>query len=95
MELNKETLKKLRGLILFTALLVVVLVNYKAAFRLIGLGFNILFPFILGGGMAFIINAPMQFFERHLFGNKRVKDKKRGELRIVSGGKYNGGKGLG
>lgn len=76
MELNKETLKKLRGLILFTALLVVVLVNYKAAFRLIGLGFNILFPFILGGGMAFIINAPMQFFERHLFGNKRVKDKK-------------------
>ncbi len=76
MELNRETLKKLRGLILFTALLVVVLVNYKAAFQVIGLGFNILFPFILGGGMAFIINAPMQFFERHLFGSQKMKDKK-------------------
>ena len=26
--------------------------------------------------MAFIINAPMQFFERHLFGSQKMKDKK-------------------
>lgn len=76
MELNKETMKKIRSLILFTALLVVALVNYKAVFGVIKVGFNIIFPFVLGGAMAFVINAPMQFFERHLFHNEKMKNKK-------------------
>lgn len=76
MELNKETIKKLQGLILFTALLVVIFVNYKSVFQVLKVGFNITFPFILGAVLAFIINAPMQFFERHLFGNSKMKNKK-------------------
>lgn len=76
MELNKETMKKIRSLILFTALLVVVFVNYRAAFGVIKVGFNIIFPFVLGGAMAFIINAPLQFFERHLFKNNKLKNNK-------------------
>lgn len=76
MELNKETMKKIRSLIVFTALLVVALVNYKAVFGVIKVGFNIIFPFVLGGAMAFVINAPMQFFERHLFHNEKMKNKK-------------------
>lgn len=76
MELNKETIKKLQGLILFTALVVVVLVNYKSVFQVLKVGFNIIFPFILGAVLAFIINAPMQFFERHLFKNEKMKNKK-------------------
>lgn len=76
MELNKETMKKIRSLILFTALLVVALVNYRAVFGMIKVGFNIIFPFVLGGAMAFVINAPMQFFERHLFHNEKMKNKK-------------------
>lgn len=76
MELNKETMKKIRSLILFTALLVVALVNYRPVFGVIKVGFNIIFPFVLGGAMAFVINAPMQFFERHLFQNERMKNKK-------------------
>lgn len=76
MELNKETIKKLQGLILFTALLVVIFVNYKSVFQVLKVGFNITFPFILGAVLAFIINAPMHFFERHLFGNSKMKNKK-------------------
>ena len=76
MDLNKETIKKLQGLILFTAFVVVVLVNYKSVFQVLKVGFNIIFPFILGAVLAFIINAPMQFFERHLFGNSKMKNKK-------------------
>lgn len=76
MDLNKETIKKLQGLILFTAFVVVVLVNYKSVFQVLKVGFNIIFPFILGAILAFIINAPMQFFERHLFGNSKMKNKK-------------------
>lgn len=76
MELNKETMKKIRSLILFTALLVVALVKIRAVFDVIKVGFNIIFPFVLGGAMAFVINAPMQFFERHLFHNEKMKNKK-------------------
>ncbi|MDO5392766.1 MAG: AI-2E family transporter [Eubacteriales bacterium] len=76
MELNKETIKKLQGLILFTAFVVVLLVNYKSVFQVLKVGFNIIFPFILGAVLAFIINAPMQFFERHLFKNEKMTNKK-------------------
>lgn len=76
MELNKETIKKLQGLILFTAFVVVILVNYNSVFEVLKVGFNIIFPFILGAILAFVINAPMQFFERHLFENKKMKHKK-------------------
>ena len=76
MDLNKETIKKLQGLILFTAFVVVILVNYKSVFQVLKVGFNVIFPFILGAVLAFIINAPMQFFERHLFKNKKMQNKK-------------------
>ncbi len=75
MELNKETMKKLRELIIFTALVIVVLVKIRSVFELLKLGINVIFPFILGGAMAFVINAPMQFFERVIFGNPKLRDK--------------------
>ena len=73
MNLDKETLKKIRGLILFTALLVVALVNYDTLFRAAGFCLNIAFPFILGGGIAFLLNAVTTFFEVHLFGKYRER----------------------
>ncbi|MGI6006523.1 MAG: AI-2E family transporter [Ruminococcus sp.] len=76
MKLDKETLKKIRGLILFTALLVVALVNYETLFRAARFGLKIAFPFILGGGIAFLLNAVTTFFETHLFGNRYMKDRK-------------------
>lgn len=36
---------------------------------------GLLFPFILGGAIAFVLNVPMKFLERKLFG--RMKDKNR------------------
>ena len=36
----------------------------------------LLTPFLIGGGIAFVLNVPMSFFEETLFGNKRVKEKK-------------------
>lgn len=75
MELNKETMKKLRELIIFTAFVIVVLVKIRSVLELLKLGINIIFPFILGGAMAFVINAPTQFFERHIFGHSKIKDK--------------------
>ncbi len=66
MELNRENLKKLRGLILFTVIVVVAGVNYR---KLLGLAvslYHIASPFILGAVIAFILNVPMRNIERHL-----------------------------
>ncbi len=75
MELSKDTIRKLRWLIVFTALVVVAFINYKRVFQALLFCWNIIFPFVLGGAMAFIIHAPMQFFERNLFTKRKYADK--------------------
>ena len=76
MNLNNESIKKIRGLILFTALIVIGLWKYEIILDAIAFLFNIMFPFILGGAIAFILNVPMNFIERVLFSNRAVKDNK-------------------
>ena len=75
MELNRETIKKIKGLILFTALVVVCLWKYENALAVLGYIFHIFFPFILGGAIAFVLNVPMNFVERHLFPQERMEKK--------------------
>ena len=67
MDLNRENIKKIRGLIIFTALLVVCLWQYDVVFSAIEFVFGVTFPFILGGAFAFVLNVPMNFIQRHLF----------------------------
>ena len=66
MELNSENMKKLRGLILFTVVAVVVGVNYMGVIRVLGILFNMIYPFILGGAIAFVLNVPMRLLERYV-----------------------------
>lgn len=75
MELSRETIRKLRWLIVFTALVVVAFINYRLVFQALVFCWNIVFPFVLGGAMAFILNAPMQFFERNVFARRRYGGK--------------------
>ena len=35
--------------------------------------FHVIFPFVLGGAIAFILNVPMNFIQRHLFAPERVE----------------------
>ena len=73
MDFNKENLKKIRGLILFTVLVLVVLWNYKLVFRGAVFVWNVILPFVLGGVIAFIINIPMGFIEEKIFGKRKKK----------------------
>ncbi len=76
MELNRENLKKIRGIILFTAVVVACFWKYDVVFKVLGFVFHVFFPFVLGGTIAFVLNVPMSFIERHLFpesGRKRGK----------------------
>ena len=59
MDLSRENIKKIRGLIIFTALLVVCLWKYDVVFAVLRFIFGVTFPFILGGAFAFVLNVPM------------------------------------
>lgn len=67
MDLNKENIKKIRGLIVFTILILVALWNYKMLFAAVGFLGNVILPFAIGGVIAFILNVPMNFIERNFF----------------------------
>lgn len=75
MKLDRETMKKLRELILFTIIILIALANYGLIFEAIRFVFGIIFPFLLGGAIAFVLNVPMSFFEKLIFGNKYLKEK--------------------
>ncbi|QSX07300.1 AI-2E family transporter [Sedimentibacter sp. zth1] len=76
MELNKENLKKLRGLIVFTILVLVFIWKFNVVINVFQFLLGIISPFILGAGFAFILNVPMSFIERKFFEGKKIKDKK-------------------
>lgn len=76
MNLDKKSIKQLRQLILFTIVILVAIWNYAIIFEWIGFAFGIIFPFLLGGAIAFVINVPMNFLEEKIFRNKYLKDKK-------------------
>ena len=68
-------MRKIRKLILFTALLIVVLWKYEEVLEVLGYVGHLIFPFLLGGAIAFVLNVPMNFIERHLFTEKVRKNK--------------------
>lgn len=76
MKLDRETIKKIRGLIVFTVLVLVAAWNYKLVLNGIVALWKVVFPFVLGGAFAFLINIPMNFFERKLFGKAKKRRQK-------------------
>ena len=68
-------MKKLRELIVFTALLVVALWKFNVVLDVIRTIWNIVFPFALGGAIAFVINVPMSFLEKKLFEKSKKGNK--------------------
>lgn len=63
MELNQDTIKKLRGLIVFTVIAAVAGVNYRSLLGVAATLLGMVFPFLLGAAIAFILNVPMRWIE--------------------------------
>lgn len=76
MDLNREVVRKVRELIVFTAILVVCLWKYENVLAVLGFVFHVVFPFVLGGAIAFVLNVPMNFVERHLFPEEKTQKSK-------------------
>ena len=74
MELNKENMKKIRWLIAFSVLLYLGVQNLDVVLKYAKIVWGLLLPFVLGGAMAFVLNVPMAFIERHVFGKAKEKE---------------------
>ena len=66
MELNRDTINKIRGLILFTVITVIIGINYIKVLGLLAAAVNMAAPFILGAAIAFVLNVPMRRIESSL-----------------------------
>ena len=75
MDLSKMSIKKIRELIVFTALLVVALWKFDVVLDVLKTIGQIIFPFILGGAIVFVINVPMSFLEKKIFENVKKENK--------------------
>ena len=75
MDLSKMSIKKIRELIVFTALLVVALWKFDVVLGGLKTIWDIIFPFVLGGAIAFLTNVPMSFLEKKIFENVKKKNK--------------------
>lgn len=74
MELDKKTVRKIQGLVLFTAAVAVVCFKTEAVMQVFQYILGIFYPFIMGGAMAFVINILMRFLERNIFENRWTRE---------------------
>lgn len=87
MESNKKDLKK------WIILVLLIIIAYWSINNLTTIGvwlgniLHIIFPFLLGGCLAFVLNIPMNFFEKKILkGNNKKKTRKKNKklVRIIS-----------
>ncbi len=85
MGFDKVKIKQIRGLILFIAAICLALRYSDEIIGAIGIGIEILTPFILGAVMAFILNLPLRGIENKLLGKWKGKcaDKLKRPIGIV------------
>ena len=74
-DISKKSVKKIRELIVFTAFLVVVLWKFDVVLDVLKAIWGIVFPFVLGGAIAFVTNVPMSFLEKKIFGRAKKENK--------------------
>lgn len=65
--MSKQTIKALRGLMIFAAVLVLAVTNLEQVFMALGLTVSIFKPFLIGAAIAFVINIPMKAIEDKVF----------------------------
>ena len=77
---SKISVKKIRELIVFTAFLVAALWKFDVMLDVLKEIWSILFPFVLGGVIAFVTNVPMSFLEKKIFTKLKKENKAVGKL---------------
>ncbi len=76
MDINRETMKKIMLLILYTVIVLALAMQFERVLVFIGWIIRLVFPFLCGSAIAFILNVPMRFVETRL-PEKRVRKHRR------------------
>ena len=84
MNLDRENMKKLMFLITFTIILLVGVQRLDVVLSTLDVLWTIFFPFVLGAAIAFLLNVPMSFMEKRLFGEEKKEKWKRKLARPLS-----------
>ena len=72
--ITDSDIKKIKGLIVFTIITAIIGFNWRIVLSVLGSIISMLSPFILGGGIAFLLNIPMKHIEKSL----NIKNRKTG-----------------
>ena len=73
MKLDKQTMRSIRHIILFIAVVVLCVINIRELFGVFKFVLGILQPFIWGGAIAFVMNIPLNGIEKRLLKNWKGK----------------------
>lgn len=73
MKLDKQTMRSIRHIILFIAVVILCVINIRDLFGVVKFVFGISQPFIWGGAIAFVMNIPLNGVEKRLLKNWRGK----------------------
>lgn len=77
MGFDKTKIKQIRNLIILCAVLILCIIHSDYLIAQVGFIISILSTFVIGVAIAFVINIPMSFFERTVFGKSKSKHIKR------------------
>lgn len=81
--LNKELKKEILKLITFTIGLIFILIYIKPIGQFLTKGLALIMPFIIGLGIAFVLNILVNFLERTIFSKTKIGTKAKHNLSIV------------
>lgn len=76
MDLNKKNIKKICVIVAFGVILYWILQNISIIGQVLSTISSIIFPFLLGAGIAFVINIPMSIIEKKWFKDRKNKKQK-------------------
>lgn len=71
--MDREKVKSIRGLILFTAVIILGILYFKEVYAVAALLMVIIRPFLIGAAIAFVLNIPMKAIEKLLFSKAKGK----------------------
>ena len=84
MDLNKKDMKNIMLLIVFAVLFYICVQKINSVAAGVVFAWHLVFPFILGGAIAFILNVPMHALEKRIFGKLKEQGRAQKSARPIS-----------
>ena len=72
MNLEKDIVREIKKLIVFTAIIFLCIWKYEVVFQSIHWILDVITPFLIGGAIAFIIGIPVSYIEKKLLKKKNI-----------------------